>query len=311
MARRAIPGEDGRMRINGRQIYILPTRFGLLFAAMLMAMLLGANNYGSNPGFLFTFLLAGLAMAALLQTWKNLLGLEIGSDGAEPVFAGSNAGFRFTLHNPGSTSKGGIRLRARGSKHDNVPRIDLAPCASGEATVARSTTRRGWQPVGSVVVESVFPLGLFRAWAYIESDAVCLVYPHPAEIGSGHDRRAVTPLEASADTLDGDDFAGHRAYLTGDNMHHVDWKVVARGRGWHTKQFASEGGEQVWLRLAQAQGMTTEQRLGGLTRAVLDLEHAGISYGLDLGASLTGPGRGLSHRNRCLRALALSGADRR
>ena len=60
---------------------------------MLMAMLLGANNYGSNPGFLFTFLLAGLAMAALLQTWKNLLGLRIKPLQPDPVFLGQPAGF--------------------------------------------------------------------------------------------------------------------------------------------------------------------------------------------------------------------------
>ena len=43
------------MTINRRRIYILPTRFGLMLAALLAAMLIAALNYNSNLGLAFAF----------------------------------------------------------------------------------------------------------------------------------------------------------------------------------------------------------------------------------------------------------------
>ena len=33
--------------------------------------------------------------------------------------------------------------------------------------------------IGRVLLETRFPLGMFRAWSYVEPDARCLVYPKP------------------------------------------------------------------------------------------------------------------------------------
>lgn len=315
LTRRARPDNDGLIRVSGRQIYILPSGFGVLYGTMLVGMLLGANNYGSNPGFLFTFLLAGLGMAALFQTWRNLLGLEIRAAGCSPVFCGNDAVFNLRVFNPSPSPRGGIVLRGRGQNKrksrrvspDRVStdRVDIAAGQHSLLVVSKPAQQRGWLDLQGVVVESVFPLGLFRAWAYIEPDMQCLVYPQPAERGSGHDLHFATPRQVPADTLEGDDFAGHRPYLTGDNIHHVDWKAVARGQGWHTKQFASEGGEQIWLRLHCADGSGIEQRLSGLTRAVLEADASDFSYGLDLGSRRIEPASGQAHRDRCLKAMAL------
>ena len=75
---RCARGGTGQAAILGqRQIYILPTRYGVLFAGMLLAMLVGSLNYGSNLGFLYTFLLAGIGLSTILETWRNLLGLQV------------------------------------------------------------------------------------------------------------------------------------------------------------------------------------------------------------------------------------------
>ena len=47
--------------LKRRRIYILPTRFGLVFGALVFAMLLGSLNYGASLGFVLTFLLTGSA----------------------------------------------------------------------------------------------------------------------------------------------------------------------------------------------------------------------------------------------------------
>jgi len=41
--------------INRRRVYILPTRFGIMLALMLTAMLVAGLNYNSNLGLAFAF----------------------------------------------------------------------------------------------------------------------------------------------------------------------------------------------------------------------------------------------------------------
>jgi len=43
--------------LSSRHIYILPTRFGWLFLAVLLGMLLGSINYTLRLGFVLTFML--------------------------------------------------------------------------------------------------------------------------------------------------------------------------------------------------------------------------------------------------------------
>ena len=97
-------GANGEAEIGARRIYILPTRYGLIYATLLFLMLIGAVNYGNNPAHLLTFLLAGLGSNAIYLTWRNLRGLQLRSDGASPVFAGEPAIFHVHLDAGGRDS---------------------------------------------------------------------------------------------------------------------------------------------------------------------------------------------------------------
>ena len=57
--------------------------------------------------------------------------------------------------------------------------VDVPGGGAAEAVLAVPAARRGWLPLGRVMLETRFPLGLFRAWSYVEPDARCLVYPRP------------------------------------------------------------------------------------------------------------------------------------
>lgn len=304
LTRSTTTGDDGLARITARQIYILPTRFGLLYGAMLLAMLLGSNNYGSNPGFLLTFLLAGLGMAALLQTWKNLLNLEVRITPGEPVFKGTSSTFLATLNNPHGESRPGINLRAQGETGATDP-VDVPATTSCQAVFHRRGRQRGWLTAGRVVIETRFPLGLFRAWSYVNSDAACLVYPAPASAAEGISRGGDTP-QASRPAQSGDeDFAGHRPYQDGDAAMHVDWKVLARGMGWQVKRFESPKGEEYIISWDATSALDTESRLSAMTRAILDLDADGKSWGLELPGHRLPPATGAAHTSRGLKALAL------
>jgi uncharacterized protein (DUF58 family) len=151
-------------------------------------------------------------------------------------------------------------------------------------------------------IASSFPLGLFYSWSRrIEFAAPCLVYPRPAPPTALPDGVAT----AAGARHSGDDFIGQREYLRGDSLRHINWKAVARGQGWYTKQFGGGEATELWLEWNATPGPDHETRLSVLCRWVLDAEQQGLRYGLRLPRQDIEPGRGAAHQHECLKALAL------
>ena len=165
--------------------------------------------------------------------------------------------------------------------------------------------KRGRLALGRVMLETRFPLGLFRAWSYVEPDARCVVYPRP-------ERSPLPPFSGQAaagalrtQTAGSDDFAGLRGYQRSDSPRHIAWKAVARSEDLLTKQFAGEAAAELWLDALLPAGLALEQRLSRLAGWVLAAERAGAHYGLRLPGVEIAPARGDVHRAACLQALAL------
>ena len=295
---------EGRAILGRRGIYILPTRYGVLFAAVLLLMLVGSINYANNPGYLITFLLCGLGLVAMLHTHRNLLGLGISARKAPPVFAGEPACFVLHLDNPGCRSRFGIQITRAGGVDLAA---DLAAGEAGRVCLCLPTERRGDLALGRLTIHTRFPLGLLRAWAYLDSDLQCLVYPRP----SGFDSPPLAPAHGSHlagdQGLGHDDFAGLRAYRVGDPPRHVHWKSAARDLELRTKQYGGERSSQLWLEWEALPGLDTEQRLSRLCRAVLTADESPWPYGLRLPGAELPLGAGVAHRHACLAALARFG----
>ena len=91
------PPEHGTVVLVHRRVYIVPARLGWLFAATLAILLIGSINYSLSLGFALTFLLAGMGLAGMVHTARNLARIAISVGRAEPVFAGESAQFRLYL----------------------------------------------------------------------------------------------------------------------------------------------------------------------------------------------------------------------
>lgn len=290
--------------LGRRQVYMLPTRYGLGFALMLLVLLLGSVNYNNGLGHALTFTLASVALVSMLYTQRNLHGLQVEGGACAPVFAGDEARITVCLRNPAAHARLGVVVEQQ--KRPVAPPLDLAPQARGCVELTLPTQRRGYVDSPPIVVATCYPLGLVRAWSRrVPLAARCLVYPRPAPAqplpaGSTGDTEQLAAAGAGSD-----DFAGLREYHYGDPPQHVHWKAVARGQEWVTKQFAGEQGGVVWLDWATLGGRDTETRLSILCRWVLDAEAAGWRYGLRLPALTLAPARGVAHRHACLQALAL------
>ncbi|MDA0225882.1 MAG: hypothetical protein O2975_07175 [Proteobacteria bacterium] len=85
------PPERGTIVLGHRRVYIVPTRLGWMYGATLGLLLVGAINYALSLGFVLTFLLAGLGLAGMVHTTRNLARLAIspGSRARRRSFASS------------------------------------------------------------------------------------------------------------------------------------------------------------------------------------------------------------------------------
>ena len=115
--------EHGPITLGHRRVYIMPTRIGMMFAATLVIMLVGSINYVLSLGFMLTFLLAGLALAGMVHTVRNLARLVIVTGRAEPVFAGEAAQFRLFLENPAPWVRPAVMVRHEKSGAQTVTDI--------------------------------------------------------------------------------------------------------------------------------------------------------------------------------------------
>ena len=298
------PPERGTVELVHRRVYIVPARLGWFFGGTLAVLLIGSINYALSLGFALTFLLAGLGLAGMVHTARNLARIAVSAGRAEPVFVGESAQFRLYLDGRAAFDRPVILARHLASGAQLV--VDIPPGGVGEVVLGVPAPRRGWLPLGRVMLETRFPLGLFRAWSYLEPDVRCLVYPRP-------ERSPLPPFSGAAaagalhtPTPGSDDFAGLRGYQRSDSPRHIAWKAVARSEEMLTKQFAGDAAAELWLdaRLLPS-GLTLEQTLSRLAGWVLAAERAGAHYGLRLRGVEIAPGRGDVHRAACLQALAL------
>jgi len=296
----AIPDPASGTLLSRRRIYILPTGAGLAFGVLLLAALIGSLNYQNNLGLFFTFLMAGVAVVSIHHCWFNLLGLRIAARDGVPVFRGQPARFPIRVDDPKGRLRGEVCVKGGDCA---TPSPDCA-----ELSLTRTATRRGQMRIGSVTVETRYPLGLFRAWSRPALDAQVLVYPRPAA------RAPVPPAQAEPDHrskgqfgVGADDFVGPRPYRDGDPPRRIDWKALARERGLVVKQFGGDQSAQVWLDWQHTPGIDVELRLEMLCRQVLDASAQERSFGLRLPGRTIDPGRGEQHKHRCLEALARFG----
>jgi len=300
--------EAGAIVLVQRRVFILPTRQGLVFAAVLLVMLAGSINYSLGLGFVLTFLLGSLGVNAMIYTFRNLANLRITGGRTRPVFAGDTAFFTVHLENGGDADRYAIGLT-----HDRrqASFVDLMARSTTPATAAVPAPRRGILRPGRLTLFTRFPLGLYYAWAYLDLDLRCIVYPRPAPPGPPMPS-AATSAGAGAERGHGqEDFSGLRQYYLGDSPRHIAWKAAARDQGLLTKQFTGRAETELWLDWAQLPPqMGVEERLSRLARWVLDAHAAGLTYGLRLPGANVEMAAGEAQRDRCLEVLALYNSEK-
>lgn len=307
---------------RGRRVYIMPSRAGYGFAALILLMLLGAINYNNSLGHLLSFLLAAIGHVVMHHSYRNARYVNCRPGTAAPVFAGQPLKLSLQVDNPRNHPLMAIDIaycpkpaRRRWnplqhfSQYQTLANIDqLAGQQNRLLNVLIPTSKRGWLDLGRLRMASMFPLGLFFCWFFVDINRRVLVYPKPLgdlplpNTGS-------SGLQQHTQQQSGrDEFAGFQKYREGDARHQIAWKALARDDVLRTKQFSQPKGSQLdldWLAVADL--ADTEARLSQLCQWILQAEAAGRSYSLNLPTQQIASGLGDAQRQQCLTALALYG----
>ena len=297
--------------LNQRNIYILPTKAGVVFACTLLLMLLASINYQLSLGYVLTFLLAGSGLVSMHMTHGTLRGLTLHLRPAAQVFAGDPTGLDIVITNPGNERHGiALHFQDRQAHGSSFVWCDVPALGQQTARVSMVPPARGWHRVPTLVVHTTFPFGLFRAWTYWRPALQVLAWPRPEQPPLPLPRSQPVPGERPLPmAARGSELDGVRPWRRGDSMRQVAWKKVARTGEMVSRETATSGSRELWLdwpcSVVTGRPSGGEERLSRLAAWVLAADRAGLAYGLRLPGNEQDIGHGDAHRRTALEALAL------
>jgi uncharacterized protein (DUF58 family) len=289
--------------ISRRRIYILPTRFGLMLSALIVAMLIAGLNYNSNLALAFAFLMVGIAIVAMHRCNRNLAGITLDARADADTFAGQRAHLEFFVDNASRTARYDIQVLC-GTQAQVF--FTLAAGLSRRVAVPVQAPARGVLRFDQIELRTNHPFGWFRAWTYLQIPLLVYIAPAPGgERALPSDRAAYQGEPQRFEAQGEEDFAGLIPYRPGDPLKHMAWKTLARRGEPMVRSYVDPRAANEWLEWSALTGLNPEERLSQLCRWVLESGTAQRRYGLRLPGTTIDPDTGEAHGRACLRALAL------
>jgi uncharacterized protein (DUF58 family) len=303
--RRIPPGR--RITLSQANIFIFPTRAGFMFGGLLLILILGAINYQNSLVYGVAFLLGSMFTVTILYTFRNLSGLTIELEEAKSGYVGEDIEFNVRVTRPKGRGREGVQI---GWPEGFKQWVEIY---EQEASVVRlfvTAQKRGWLEPGRMLVETYYPLGLLRAWTWVDIRARALVYPKPifADAPNTQSQRRRDDGEL-IDPLGSDDFVDIREYVSGDPIKNIIWRSYARSGELVVKRYASFIEPRLWFDFSSLPG-EAEEKLSRLTGLALTATRLEREFGVYLPSQEISPGTGQVHLDLVLRELALFGLPR-
>ena len=292
-----------RITLSQQSIFIFPTITGFLFGGLIVLLILGAINYQNSLVYAVAFTLGSLFLVTILYTFRNLSGLTVELTSASTGFVGEDVEFQVSISRPKGKGREGIQLGWLGAIAQWAEVYNSEAC--GVRLFVRAQ-RRGWLDPGRLLIETQYPLGLLRAWTWVDLGARGLVYPQPLFVDQPEQVARRGEEGELMDPQGSDDFSDMRTYRPGDPVRHVMWRVYARSDQLVVKEYTSYVDPRLMLDFDRVGG-GIEERLSRLTGMALNVARSGREFGLVLPGMKIRPGVGDQHRDSILRALALHG----
>lgn len=299
------------VRFKKNKIYILPTGHGVVFLLGIFVMILSAATYGNNLIYILAFTLFSICMGAMVQTHNNLRGIDLHLIHFEESFAEKWTHVDVRLSHRLKVLRQSIEVRLIKSDHfeSKWGSIDLlSPRSSASVEVPVLAQRRGIFDLPDFVVETKYPMGLFRAWKHINVGEKVYVYPSlkgspylPRRSGYSEEGEKLQATPIISQEMD---FKEHRPHREGESHRHIDWKLVARRGEYLVKTFEGERDQAFRFDYSHIPKSTNEDRLSQLAVWVYEAFKTDAGFELILPKKKIELGSGVTHYKLSLRELA-------
>jgi uncharacterized protein (DUF58 family) len=294
-----------RITLSQRSIFIFPTITGFAFGGLVVLLVLGAINYQNSLVYAVAFLLGSLFLVTILYTFRNLSGLTIELASAGSGFVGEKMEFAVRIARPHGAGREGIQV---GWPDSIAQWVELSDVEANVVKLFVPAARRGWLEPGRLLIETQFPLGLLRAWTWVDLDARALVYPRPVFQDPPREESRPRDEGELVDPQGSDDFNDIGRYRPGDRVRHILWRTYARTGELSVKRYASYVDPRFLLEWDAVRG-DLEERVSRLTGMALQAARLDREYGLRLPGVEISLGAGDAHLERILKVLALYGLE--
>ncbi|MFT5756949.1 MAG: hypothetical protein ACI9LM_001674 [Alteromonadaceae bacterium] len=297
---RRIPAANTQ-RLSNRNIFILPSRFGLCYLLFVLILFLLGTNYQNNVIILLSYVFASVFISAMLQSFFNLSGLTFKCQPQSCGYAKQLISISLTI----DSEKKRHSLSFQFPQQTRYLQKSLA-IGRTELNLGYCPEKRGVNNPGRLRISSEYALGLFTCWTQLDFGCEVITYPEQglfqnlaiAKVNHQDDEHGVNIID------NGDDFGELRQYRAGESLSQVAWKQLARGQGWLTKTTQEQQGSDVWLTLHDLPAVDIEIKLQMICYLMLDQSQQGKNWGIDLGREKLSPSSGKKHLTACLKMLA-------
>lgn len=296
--------EVEQQRIDKRRIYILPTAACAGFVLLLLVLLLLAINYENNLIYGLTFLLVSVLLVSMVHTHNNLRDTLVAARGYEPVYAGEKTRYRVHICAPEHPVVG-LNLSYSGGE---TSVLTLAAAEESTVELAAAPGVRGQHNPGTLKLSARYPMGLFRAWSYVNLKQHAWIYPKPEPGGVLPPSSAETEAGLT-EVVGNEEFSGLEEYQPGMSLGRAAWGTLARGLPLQVKEFTEPVGDSRWLRWCFWPELGKEERFSRLCYWVLRLERENKPFGLELPSKTLPVASGRAQAQAALLALAQEGSE--
>jgi uncharacterized protein (DUF58 family) len=294
-------------RDRSTKIYIIPTRFGFVYALAVGTMLMVGAAYGNNLVNLIAFFLASIGLVTMLQTHNNLKRISISQSRFEPGFANQATHLRTLVASTATEAHPSLEVEV--PKLKPLARLAPPPDVPAQGRLKLETSflfaKRGRFRLKRIKLSTVYPIGLFYAWRYKEIENDYFIYPQPKGLRRWPMQVSDAGLTSIASQRGGDDFREHRRFQPGDSQRHIDWRAHARGRPLLTKRFDDGSPHAVNFEWSQVSHLSFEDALSQLTLWIDIALKSETPFSLRLPTVALPANTGWAHAHACWRELAL------
>ncbi|MGZ3723145.1 MAG: hypothetical protein ACXVA9_09455 [Bdellovibrionales bacterium] len=294
--------------VRENRVYIMPSGSGAVFFLSIVVLVLAAATYNNNLIFILAFFLSALFVVTMLQTNFNLKSVRLQFLSVDDAFEGDKLTLLFQVYQKRFGFKRSLRLRTSSKQWATVEegREELTPREPTKPVrLTVKAWKRGVHPLPTIILETYYPLGLFRAWKVFRPQGEMIVYPQPAG------RRVLEPSnhdfgeeELGLCTSPEGDFGELKPYQPGESYHQIAWKHYARTGNLYSKVHWGE--EHKFYRIPwDPRGATTEIYLRQMSQWVKLAMEENASFEMELPHRKIEAGNGTDQAKTCWRELAL------